>query len=302
MERDFLRWPVEAEQTGLPPEVTVLVVESLAGKQRIFVPGRRSGPLQVREFNQGMVAAAIQALMDGGWELHPERMVGVSILTEGAGAPFFEAFNQVWPNQTPGGVAHVWARRQLNNKASLGRTYAHFDARLLGLDTTLKKHPVPGAVGVMFDIGATGATQREVVPAIAGWFERLIFASPCTSLRAAAEFVKAATDASMKPEQLAVIACEGFFGLHPNGTYLSFRLPGAITSPGNLALSRAVYPHSNVCHIGAGGLATNWPKEYQEELKTDESLFGSLPAFGSLEEALERTEAQWPSDFGRLAN
>ena len=161
------------------------------------------------------------------------------------------------------------------------------------------EHSTEGAVGVIFDIGATGATLEEVVPVVAGMFERLVFASPCTSAVAARKFVEAAVAGGMNPRRLAIVANEGFFGLHGNGTFLSFQLPGTVTSRGNIALSRAVYPHPSFCHIGAGGLAANWPGLYEEELFQDEEDFRcQLRRFESLGEAMNRAEVRWPDDFG----
>lgn len=246
-----------------------------------------------------MVAYTLQALKGNGWNLQPEQLVGISILTEGAGVPFSEAFHQVWPNKTAAGVLHIWARRaQINGPTPT--TNAQFRAQLKGLDITLLENPIPGAVGIMFDIGATGATLEVVIPTIAPMFERLIFASPCTSLEAVQKFVDSAIAHGFTPTNLAVVANEGFFGLHQNGTYLSLQLPGSITSQGNLALSRLVYPDPNFCHIGAGGLAANWPQAYQAELEEDEELLGELLEFGSLTEVMQTAKVQWLNDFGPL--
>lgn len=297
--QEYLWWTVPVESTGLPEGVMVLVVESLAGKRRLFVPGRRSTPLQVREFNRRMVVHTLRSLISAGWVLEPQNTVGVSVLTEGAGVPFLESFDLIWPDLVPGGVLHIWARRKMGEGVNFGGTYAHFEAQLKGLDVVPVGQINGGWTGILFDIGATGATMGVVVQNIATMFRRLVFASPCTSLVAARKFVEAAIGCDLEPANLAVIAGEGFFGLHGNGTYLSLQLPGTITSRGNQLLSTATYPHPAFCHIGAGGLAANWPRAYQAELSEDEARYGNLYPFDSLEGAMNHAGGlKWPEDFG----
>jgi hypothetical protein len=293
---------VAAKQLGLfPPynKVTILGIESLAGKRRVFVPGRRSTPIQVRRMHERIVAYAVQALLEHGWNLSAEKTVGISILTEGAGVPFFDALNRVWLGKQIGGCLHVWARRKMTDGPGPNRSMARFQAEIRGVDSILEENPIKGATGLIFDIGATGATLEIVVPVIAPMFDSLIFSSPCTSIQAARKFIETAVLHGIEPKKLAVVANEGFFGLYKNGTFLSFQLPGTITSTGNKIISKEVYPHSKAfCHIGAGGWAANWPSVYQKELEEDEKEFGRIPRFNSLEQVLRRTGLIWPNDFG----
>lgn len=300
----FLYWSVPAKELGLfAPynKVTVLGIESLAGKRRVFVPGRRSTPIQVRRMHERIVAYAVRALLMQGWNLRPEKMIGISILTEGAGVPFFEAFNRIWLGKQIGGCLHVWARRKMTDGPTPDRSMARFQAEIRGIDNILQKNPIKGATGLIFDIGATGATLETVVPAIAPMFESLIFSSPCTSIQAARKFIETAVLHGIEPERLAVVANEGFFGLFKNGTFLSLQLPGTITSTANKILSKEVYPDSKAfCHIGAGGWAANWPRVYQRELGEDEKELGKLPRFNSLEQVLRKKGLFWPKDFGQF--
>jgi len=296
--KEYLWWKVPPEATGVQRGVLTIAVESLPGKRRIFTPGRLCNPLQVRNYHSLMIAYIVRAVIGAGWDLVPEQMVGISILTEGSGVPFFEALNRVWPNKQLGGLLNVWARRKPNNGVFLEGNISDYEALMTGKDTVLKEKPIKNAIGLIFDIGATGSTQQTVVPDIAESFDKLIFASPCTSSQAAGRFVKTALDCGMKPEQLAVVANEGFFGLWENGTFLSFQLPVALTSKGNMKLSTLIYPEKPFCHIGAGGLAACWPQAYLEELHEDESVYGPTRKYDSLEEAMVAAGVSWPGDFG----
>ncbi len=110
--------------------------------------------------------------------------------------------------------------------------------------------------------------------------------------------VKEAMKVGFKPKDLAIVANEGFLGLDGNGTFLSFQLPGATMSRGNQTLSELVYRNPRFCHIGAGGLAANWQRLFQDELRQDEKDLGELPYFPSLSVALKAAKLSWPESFG----
>lgn len=281
----------------------VIVIQSLPGKRRIFVPGRRSTPYQVGLYHRQIIAFSLKAILQSGWRLDPGRVVGVPILTEEYGTHFFEAFNLVWPKQKVGGVMATWAKRSRVRKAKRGEKHDPFIARTVRVDTTALKHIDERGVLVFFDIGATGSTLSAVVPEVIALdrVARLIFASPCTSLEAIRQFVLSAQEAGILAKNLACVANEGIFGLDKNGTFLSLQLKGAITSQGNLKLSKVVYPHRRFCHIGAGGFAANCQAAYEEELKQDEKKLGRLPHFSSLKQAMEKAEVSWPDDFSKIA-
>ena len=296
LEHHFLTESVSNKKIGVAPSTTVLKIESLPGKRRVFTPGRECTPLETSRLNKKILANCLKGLINYGWKLKPEQMVGISLLTEGAGVPFFEIFDLVWPNKKVGGQLNLWARRKLEKESKNG-TYAKFEAVLFGDDNTLEKHPIKDAVGVLYDIGATGSTLRTILPTIVPWFKKLIFASPCTSIQAAKAFVETAVKSGMKPKDLAVVANEGFFGLDENGTFLSLQLPKTITSKGNVKLSKKIYKSKRFCHIGAGGLGANWQYLYEEELKDDEKKFGRTEKYTSLEEGLRKCKLSWPNDF-----
>lgn len=299
---DFLWWPVESSKTELPEEVTVLVIESLAGKRALFVPGRRATPYQAERFNEDIVVNTLWALMETGWGINPKRLIALPILTEGLGVPFNAAFHRVWPGQEIGGRCASWLKRRRMRKSQKDEKYDPFKAEAFRFDTNPIEELEEGSlVGITFDIGATGTTiekHTESLLDLTNRFSHLIFASPCTSLEAARRFVAAATAGDLEPQNLAVVANEGLCGLDQNGTFLSFQLPGAITSPGNLALSRKCYPNPRFCHIGAGGLRANSQEGYKKERERDEKTLGKLPHFTSLEEAMKSAKVAWPEDFG----
>lgn len=279
----------------------VIIIQSLAGKKRIFVPGRRATPYQVGLYHRQIIALSLISILQYGWKLDPHRVVGAPILTEGYGTHFFEAFNLVWSRQKVGGVMAVWAKRSRVRKAKKGEKHDVFVTQTVRIDRTAIERLDKSGVLVFFDIGATGSTLSAVVPEVIALdrINRLIFASPCTSLEAIRQFVQSAQEAGILAKNLACVANEGIFGLDKNGTFLSLQLNGAITSQGNLKLSKVVYPYRRFCHIGAGGFAANCQTAYEEELKQDEKKIGKLPQFRSLEQVMEKAEVSWPDDFGR---
>ena len=311
MDTDYLCSRIHPKLTGLSPRVVVYVIESKDGKQRLYVPGRRTPPHLVAQLHEKIIAFSLRAVLALGehverWSLSPRTVVGVTIFTEGLGAPFTRAFAKVWPDEAVGGVCAAWSKRRVLQKKALPETsYTLYAARVIHFDdTALRYLPSNEGTLVFFDIGATGSTMRATVPQIVasanGKVTKAIFASPCTSLYAIKAFVEAATESGLKEENLAVVANEGIFGLGKDGTALSLRLPGAIASSGNLKLSETVYPNPEFCHIGAGGLAATCYPAYLEELIQDEEEWGKLPNFGSLKEAMEQAGVSWPDDFGRI--
>ncbi len=164
MRKNFSSNLLSPKQTGLPRGVTTLVIQSLDGKGRIFVPGRRATPLQVEDMNEAIVSHALQATTDYGWDLTPEEMLGVCILTEGRGVPFFRAFGRVWPKKEVGGVLNLWARRKQTNHQTRG--LARFNANLMGADS-IPRYLKGTCTGLIFDIGATGATVSAIMPSLA---------------------------------------------------------------------------------------------------------------------------------------
>lgn len=243
------------------------------------------------------------SILQYGWKLDPRRIIGAPILTEGYGAQFFEAFNLVWPGQKMGGAMTIWAKRSRVRKAKRGEKHDVFVTRTVRVDTTAVEQLDNNGVLVFFDIGATGSTLSAVVPEVIALdrINRLVFASPCTSLEAIHQFVQAAQEAGVLAKNIVCVANEGIFGLDKNGTFLSLQLKGAISSQGNLRLSKVVYPNRKFCHIGAGGRAANCQAAYERELKQDEKKLGKLPRFNSLEEAMEQVKVSWPDDFGKIS-
>lgn len=309
--RDYIWWPVPSSITGLPKGVTLLVIESIAGKRTLFVPGRRVGLWEAERLNEDMVVSTLRTLIEAGWDFRPQELIALPILTEGLGVPFISALHRIWPDQEPGGRCVSWLKRKKVRKAREDEAYDPFEAEAFRIDTTAIQELEPGlsATGLYFDIGATGTTiethVRELLR-LTDRVTRLIYASPAASLEAARRFVEAARSCGLKPENLAVVPNEGFLGLDRNGTFLSFQLPGTITSQGNVALSQLCYPHPRCCHIGAGGLRVNSPGGYRRELQEDEEgsgeeseeVLGRLPAFTSLAEVMVKAEVSWSDDFG----
>lgn len=300
-QNDFLFWQVPSNYTGFPDKVMTIVVESLAGKRRIFVPGRRCSPYQVAQYHKKILGYCLKAILKIGWKISPKKLVGAPILTEGLGAPFFDAFHCVFPNQKMGGAITVWAKREKVEEIKNNGKRAVFRAKVIRIDTTALEYLGGRGILLLFDIGATGSTLEAVIPEVLQFnqIERIIFASPCTSLEAAQVFIEKAVENGIQPKNLAVIANEGLFGLdQETGTFLSFQLPGTITSKGNKQLSKTIYSYPRFCHIGAGGFAANCQAAYEEELREDEASLGKIERFDSFEQAMNHANLIWPYNFG----
>jgi len=295
---------IPPEMLGLGSEfkdTVILIVNTIEGLMRIFAPGRRSRPRQVGEFNNGMVAAAIWSLMDNGWEFDPLKLFGVPIHTEGNRFNVHESLAHVYPTSDIGGEISFWARRSQINGDDPERIQSEFEAVLFGYDDTLIRHPVSGATGTFFDIIASGATFCDaVLPTAAPMFERLIFASPCMSIEGAKRALETAVELGKAPENLAVVANAAFFGMHTDKTILSLQLEGTLTSLGCLALSKLIYEMLH-CHIGSGGRSATKYWQVLAEILKDESLYGIILQFFSLQAAMEKAKVKWPNDFTKLA-
>lgn len=302
MKKSAPYWEVE-QDLRLPPEVTVVVAASWGGLQRIFVPGRLSSPGQIAEFNRGMMVEGFRALEDVGFDLCPEKLLGIPIPREGFlfPTPFYQAVEEVWGEPALGILSVEAKRRPLEDQPSEAG-YIHFQAKIVNYDQEAAALNYLHGEGtlVLLDIGATGSTQRAVVPFALSRtgrkVDKAIFMSPCASLQTIRAFVEAATKKGISAHNLAVVANVAIFSLGPDGTALWIG-PEAITSPGSRLLSELIYP-PRFCHIGSGGDSATCYQAYLDELREQEEKWGSIRTFNILEDALREAGVEWPEDFG----